>query len=580
MLDLLIRGGTVVDGSGGEPRVADVGISGGRIASLGTDLGAARETIDATGMIVTPGFVDVHTHFDAQATWDDRMEPAVWHGVTTVIMGNCGVGYAPVRPEVRDYATSLMESVEDIPIDVVNAAMEWSWEQFPDYVSAIARKPHAINIATMVPHGNLRVYTMGVDRATGEPTADEIAAMADMVRDGIRAGAVGVSTSRTTLHTTPDGTWLPGTLASEDELVALAIAAREGGDGKRGVLEVVPAGCASPEPTDYVEDVELLIRVARRSKCPVVFSLMQANHKPDDYRAILDRVDAARAEGVAIFPEVSTRPISTLLTIMGRSNPFYSLPSYAPLRDLSTEERYAALASDPALRERLVNEENPNRFGLELLFDDPEFWGRTYPLRGPKDYYTGEDGTIEAIARREGRHPKAIALDFLMENEGRGILMYSSVNWARRDREDLYRMFTHPATILGLGDGGAHLSATVDVSQPTSFLADWVRDRDGGPTRPVSLPDAVRMLSHNNAQCFGLDDRGRIAEGMRADINVIDLDRLGLDMPRMVYDFPLGFGRLDQRANGYVATIVNGEVVLREGELTANRPGQVFGHAA
>jgi N-acyl-D-amino-acid deacylase len=575
MYDTIISGGTLVDGTGGPPRSCDVAVVRGKIAAIGRGLGVGRESIDARGLVVTPGFVDVHTHFDAQVTWDHRLEPAVWHGITTVVMGNCGVGFAPVRPEARDFAVQMMDSVEDIPSDVVDSAMVWNWEHFPEYLASIGRTPRTIDVAAMIPHANLRVYVMGPERATQTPSAVEIRAMADLTREAVRAGAVGVSTSRTILHTTKDGTVLPGTFASEQELIALAAAAREGGEGVRGLLEVVPAGCAFPEPTGYVDDVDLLIRVARRSDCPIVFSLLQSNHAPEEFLTILDRVDSARAEGVNIYPEVGTRPISTLLTLMGRSNPFYSLPSYAPLRDLSLERRYAAL-QDPELRTRLVREENPNRVGLELLFSAPDFWRRTFPLRTPQDYYTEQHSTVQAIADRTGISPKAVALDLLMEREGRGILMHATCNWARASRDDLHTMVVHPSSILGLGDGGAHISATVDVSQPTSFLADWVRDRGPGNRHGIALAAAVRKLTRDNAMCFGLTDRGVLAEGMKADVNVINLDELDVEMPTMVYDLPLGVGRLDQRARGYVATLVNGEVIQRGGNLTGRRPGRVW----
>jgi N-acyl-D-aspartate/D-glutamate deacylase len=572
MHDLLIKGGTLVDGTGARSRPADVAIDGGRIAAIGLGLGEARETIDATGLIVTPGFIDPHTHYDGQATWDDKLEPAVWHGVSTVIMGNCGVGFAPVRPGAHGYLIDMMASVEDIPAASMEAAIPWNWRSYPDYLAAIAAKPRTIDVASMIPHAVLRAFVMGAERAADTPTDGELSEMALLVREGMRAGAVGLSTSRTILHTTGDGSILPGTFAGEDELVTLAAAVREGGGGTRGVLEVSPASTAFPEPTGYVEDVDLLIRVARRSGCAIVFSLLQSNHAPDDYRAILDRVERATAEGLLIYPEVGTRPISALMTFMGASNPFHSLPSYAPLREMGFAERVAAL-SDPVLRRRLIAEENPNRTGLELLFTDPELWSKTAPLRRPADYYSPLEHSVQAIADRQGVRPEAVAYDAMMENGGRGILMYAVCNWARRTRDTLHEMVTHPSTIVGLGDGGAHLSATVDVSQPTTFLADWVRDRGAADRYGMSLEAAIRKLTLDNAAAFGLTDRGVIAPGKRADVNVIDLARLGVEMPVMVYDLPLGGGRLDQRATGYVATLVAGEVVQRDGVLTGNLPG-------
>lgn len=573
MHDLILTGGMIVDGTGAAQRHADVAIADGLIVAVGDNLGAALETIDARGLLVMPGFIDVHTHFDGQATWDDRMEPAVWHGITTAVMGNCGVGVAPVRPDGREHVIDMMATVEDIPPEPLRDAVPWTWSNYPDYLRSLDAQRRTIDLASMIPHALLRVYVMGPDRAKEEPTDTDLAEMARLVEAGMRAGAVGLSVSRTILHTTTDNQPLPGTFASENELVVLAQAVRRGGGDRYGVMEVSPASSAFPEPTDYVTDIELLIRVARRSACPVVFSLLQSNHAPDDYRLILDRVDVARAQGVRIHPEVGTRPLSSLMTLRGNFHPFYSLPSFSPLRDMPVDDRIAALR-DPALRARLLAEENPHRKGLELLFDDPGFWSRTFPLRAPEDYYSGIDRVIQSIADAQGLDPRAVAFDALMENDGRGILMYAVANWARRTRDDLHAMVTHPASILGLGDGGAHLTATVDVSQPTTFLAGWVRD-----ARPdglgMTLEAAVKKLSLDNALAFGLSDRGSIAPGKRADINIVDLARLRVDMPVLVHDLPMGYGRLDQKAHGYVATIVAGQVIQREGVLTGSLPGRL-----
>jgi len=566
-----VAGGIVVDGTGASAQAADIALQDGRIAAVGRKLGDARQRIEAGGLLVTPGFIDIHTHYDAQVTWDERLEPAVWHGVSTVIMGNCGVGFAPARASDHAYLIDMMESVEDIPAPAMQSAMPWNWRSYPEYLAAVGAKARTIDVASMIPHGTLRAYVMGAQRATQKPSRAELAAMSDLVREAVAAGAVGLSTSRTILHTTGDGTILPGTFADEEELVALASAVQKGGGG---VLEVSPASTAFPEPTGYLEDVELLIRVARRSGCTIVFSLLQSNHAPDDYCEILKRIDKTTAEGLRIHPVVATRPVATLLTFMGKSNPFHSLASYGPLREMAFEDRIAALR-DPALRQKLITEENPNRRGVELLFASAGFWSQTFPLRASTDYYTTAEGTVQAIAERTGQDPRAVAYDMMMENGGRGILMYAACNWARRTRDDLHAMVTHPATIVGLGDGGAHVSATVDVSQPTTFLADWARD--AGPTHRhgISVEAAVRKLTHDNAEVFGLTDRGIIAPGKKADLNLIDLARLRVEMPVMVYDLPCGYGRLDQRAHGYAATIIGGQIIQREGSLTGTLPGRL-----
>jgi N-acyl-D-aspartate/D-glutamate deacylase len=573
MHDIVITGGTVVDGSGVAPYQADVAVKDGRIAAIGVGLGGARERIDARGKLVTPGFVDIHTHFDAQATWDDRLEPAVWHGVTTVIIGNCGVGFAPVRPENRAALIDTMSNVEDIPAATMQAGIPFDWESYPEYLRAIDSKRRTIDVGSMMTHATLRLYVMGA-RVNETPTRADIAAMADLVREGMRAGAVGLSTSRTILHTSTDGTLLPGTFASEDELVELATAVREGGGGVHGVFQVVPPGAAVSEPTSMIDDVDMLIRVAQRSRCPTIFLLVQSNYAPHDYATILEHVSAAASQGVPIRPQVSSRPVGALLNFPGGFHPFAGLPSFAALRGLPHPEFIAKLR-DPAVRARLLVEENPNPTGTALVFTDPNFWSRVFYVQRPFNYYPRLEDSLQSNADKLGVNPRELAYDALLADEGRGFILWTAVNWAERDRRDIHKMVSYPSSLIGLSDAGAHLTSVVDASQTTTVLTDWVRDT--GPKHPhgLSLEAAVKKLTLDNAKAFGLNDRGIIATGARADINVIDLERLRVEPPVMVHDLPLGAMRLDQRAQGYVATIVAGEVTQRDGVITAARPGRL-----
>lgn len=568
--DLLIAGGTVVDGTGGARYVADLAVRDGKISGIGNDLGTAATRVDARGLFVTPGFIDVHTHYDGQVIWDESLAPIVWHGVSTAVIGNCGVGFAPARPKDRDYLIALMSSVEDIPAEALAEGIHWSWESYPEFLTAVGSRPRTIDIASMITHCSLRIYVMG-ERASQEPTPAEIAAMADLVREAVRCGAVGLSTSRTILHTV-HGSPVPGTHASEAELTALAIAVREGGGGVRGVLEVSPPGVAFAEPRDLVEDIELLIRVAKLSGCPVVFSLLQSNHKPEDYQAVLARVGAAQQDGIAIHPEVSTRPVATLISFQSQFHPFANLPSFSSIKDLDFEQRLSALRT-PALRARLINEINPHPTGLDLVFTSEGFWSQVFITGSPFNYYPKAEDSIQAIADAAAVDPRAVAYDAMLERDGRSFLLYATCNWASRNRTPLHDMMTHPSSILGLGDGGAHVTVAGDFSQPTTLLTSWVRDASPADGYRLTLEDAIHKLSLNNARVFGLHDRGALKVGLKADINLIDLDSLTIDDPLMANDLPLGLPRLEQRASGYVATYVGGVRIQDHGRLTGKLPG-------
>ena len=576
MHDLVIRSGLVVDGTGDTPRRTDIAITDGCIAAVGDDLGPSRETIDAGGLLVTPGFVDVHTHLDGQVIWDSVLAPLVWHGVTTAIVGNCGVGFAPARPKDYDYLIDLMAAVEDIPAESLQAGLSWDWESFPDYMEAVDRGRRTLDIAAMITHGAVRRYVMGA-RANEKPTAEELAQMCAIVRQAVAAGAVGLSTSRTMLHTSSDGAPLPGTYADEDELVALACAVREAG-GDRGVLEVSPAGTTVPEPTSLLEDVEMLIRIARASGCRVIFSMLQSNFEPAAYTTILARVEQAHAQGVPIHPEVGSRPVATLLGLQGHFNPFSSLPAYAEIASLRSADRIARLA-EPAMRARILDEWRAGSADSGLgwihpVFASTGFWNDVFPMGVPLNYYPGAGESIRSLADQVGGDPAAIAYDAMMADEGKGFLIFTVVNWADRNRDALRSMIHHPGSIMGLGDAGAHVMAVADASGPTTFLAGWVRDADPGQGYHLSIERAVQKLTSEPAEMFGLRDRGAIRPGLRADLNLIDLAALHAETPELVNDLPLGHSRLDQKARGYVATLVAGIVTQRNGVLTGDHPGR------
>jgi len=571
MHDLVIRGGTLVDGTGGEPFEGDVAMDGGRIAAVGRVAARGREEIDARGRLVTPGFVDVHTHFDGQVTWDPLLTPSCWHGVTTVVMGNCGVGFAPARPEERAYLIGLMEGVEDIPGTALAEGIEWAWESFPEYLDALARRRTAIDVGAQIAHGPLRFYVMGERGASNEPArADDVARMAALVREAVAAGALGFSTSRTIVHRAITGEPVPGTFAAEDELFGIGRAL--GGLGA-GIFELAPAGALGEDLAAPEREVDWMRRLSRETRRPITFALNQNDVDPSLWRRLLERVDEAAAEGADLRPQVGSRA-TTLLIGHQTFHPFQYKPSHAPLADLPLPERVARLR-DPALRARLLAE--------APRFDDPRLMvvhtlianrlDRVYPLGDPPDYEPGPEDSIAAMAAREGRDPFDVLYDRLLEQEGRALLMLAILNYSDGDLEPVRTMLEHPRSAFGLGDAGAHCGAICDASMTTFLLTHWARDRRRGPKLPLAR--AVRKMTRETAELYGLRDRGLLAPGKKADANVIDFDALALEAPVMVRDLPAGGRRLVQRARGYEATIVSGVVTMRHGEPTGALPGRL-----
>ncbi len=560
--DLVIRGGTIADGTGGTLFDGDVAISDGRIAAIGHVAGRGREEIDARGQLVTPGFVDIHTHYDGQVTWDDRLQPSSWHGVTTVVMGNCGVGFAPCREEDRDRLIRLMEGVEDIPFPVLSEGLPWNWRSFPDYLDALGDRRTDIDFAAQLPHAALRVNVMGERGANREPaTAADIAAMAAQAEAAMRAGALGFSTSRTLNHRTSDGQPTPTLTAAEDELLGIAMGLKRAGSG---VLQFVSD---FPDPT---AEFGLLRRLSEGSGRPLSFSLVQADRAPDAWRLLLGLLEDATAGGLEMRAQVCGRPVGIMLGLELTLNPFTFHPSYREIAKRPLEERLAALR-DADFRARLLTEEpdGQNPMARSTLTNFARMW----LIETPPDYEQTPDNTVAARAARAGISPAEFALDHLLGHGGRNMIYLPFLNYSNDSLEPALAMMRHKDTVLGLSDGGAHVGTICDGSFPTSMLVHWTRDRTRGEKLPIEW--VVKAQAADTAAAVGLHDRGVLAPGRKANLNIIDYDRLRLHAPEVRYDLPAGGKRLVQRADGYTATIVSGRVTYRDGVSTGELPGQL-----
>jgi N-acyl-D-aspartate/D-glutamate deacylase len=562
-LDLVIRGGSVADGTGAPPYEADVAVAGGRIAAVGAVAGTGREEIDARGRLVTPGFVDIHTHYDGQALWDARLAPSSWHGVTTVVMGNCGVGFAPVRAADRDQLVELMEGVEDIPGTALHAGIDWQWESFGDYLDALARRPHDIDVCAQLPHGALRFYVMGARAARLEPaTAADAAQMRVLAAEAMRAGAIGFSTSRTLNHRTKRGDPTPSLRATEEELTQIALGLRDAG---HGVIEMI-SDFDTPDP---VSEFAMIRRIVAASGRPLTISLAQRHGAPELWRTLLGMIEAAAEAGLPIAAQVAPRPLGVLLGLQASLNPFSTHPSVRALAALPLAEKVATMR-DPAFRARVLSEEpDPAEAPLRRRLLRTE---TLFPLGDVPDYEPAREGSLGSIAQREGRTAAEVAYDMLLADEGRRFFFAPFANYAAFDLDVCREMLAHPNTLPGLGDGGAHVGSISDASFPTYLLMHWGRDRSRGR---FDVGWLVKRQTADTARAVGLHDRGVIALGMKADLNVIDLDRLRIERPFMAFDLPSGAKRLMQPARGYDATIVSGEIVYRDGEPTGALPGKL-----
>ncbi|MCR9096276.1 MAG: amidohydrolase family protein [bacterium] len=572
MFDLKITGGTIVDGTGTARFVGDVAIKDGVIAAVGPDLeGEASETLDASGHLVTPGFVDIHTHYDGQATWDSLLDPSASHGVTTIVTGNCGVGFAPVRPGDEKRLIEMMEGVEDIPGTALYEGIEWSWETFPQYLDALDGREYSMDIAAFVPHAPIRLYVMGERGERNEAaTAEDIAEMSEHVRAAIAAGAVGVSTSRSLNHKTLDGELVAGTFAGQAELEGLASAMLEAGGG---LFEVVPQGETGDDEALILGEIELISRVSKETGAEVSFLMVQAGGAPELWRKQLEAVAEANAGGAKLVPQVGGRPGGMLIGLPSYHG-FMRRPTFRRLEaELSGDALVEALR-DPANRAAILGETDEpllpsEQFGA-MTEAMPFLFQAMYPLGNPPNYEQTADRSIAGIAASTGRDPWEVHYDLLVDGEW---VLGAFVNYAQASQEPLRAMIEDPATVLGLSDGGAHVKMICDASVPTYMLTHWVRDRERGDR--LSLEATVQKQTSESARVVGMHDRGTIEVGKKADLNVIDFEGLTLHPPRSVNDLPAGGARILQDASGYRATIVSGVVTRRDDRDTGARPGRL-----
>jgi N-acyl-D-amino-acid deacylase len=561
--DLVIRNGLVIDGTGAARFEADVAISGGRIAAIGAALGGGAEEIDAKGKLVTPGFVDIHTHYDGQAVWSERLSPSSSHGVTTVVGGNCGVGFAPCRPEHRELLVSVMEGVEDIPEVVMTEGLSWDWQTYPEYLDAIEKRPHDIDFASQVPHSAVRVFVMGQRGADREPaTEDDLRKMQAVVREAIDVGALGFATSRLVIHKTGQGDAIPTFQAAEAELGAMAMALKDAG---RGVLQAV----FGESGRTFEDEIDMLSRLTRMSGRPASFSMAQSNDNPDTWRHVMQHLAEANAKGPPIRAQVYPRPIGVVLGFDLSINPFSLCPSYQPLAQLPFAERIAALR-DPTVRARLLMED-PGEAIIPLARLGRRF-DFMWPLDDPPNYEPSPADSIAAQAIKRGVDPRELAYDLLLEKDGRGLLLTALANYGSGSLDPIYSLITDPNAVIGLGDGGAHYGMICDSSYPTFVLQHWTRERSG---QRLSIEQAIKSLTSDTARAVGLLDRGALTVGRKADLNLIDYDQLRLATPEVLYDLPAGGRRITQGARGYDALIVAGQVVSRGGEPTGALPGRL-----
>jgi N-acyl-D-aspartate/D-glutamate deacylase len=556
--DLVIKGGVVVDGTGADARTTDIAIDGDVIVEVGSDTGSARRVIDADGLLVTPGFVDIHCHYDGQATWDARLTPSSWHGVTTVVVGNCGVGFAPVRDADHERLIQLMEGVEDIPGAVLHEGLEWKWHSFPEFVDALEGRSFDVDVALQVPHGALRLHVMGERGAKREAaTGEDIRLMGKLAAEAVDAGALGFTTSRTLNHRTSTGDFTPTLTAEADELIGIAEAIGATG---RGVLQVVS------DFADVDAEFGIFRRMAERSGRPLSFSLVQAPQ--NNWRRQLELLEDANREGVRMTGQTAPRPVGVLLGLECTLHPLLVNPVFREIAGATLPEQVAAL-SDASFSARLVEADHAVAGGRRLL----QAWANIFVLDDPPNYEPDPSASIARRAEREGRLPIDLACDLLVADDGHGLLYAPILNYTDGNLDAVGEMLAHPNTVVGLGDGGAHVGTICDASFPTTLLTLWGRDRDRGR---LPLPFLVHRQTQATARTVGLLDRGVLAPGFRADVNVIDFDRLCARRPEIRCDLPAGGRRFVQAADGYIVTIAGGRVTYEQGEPTEALPGRLI----
>lgn len=568
MYDLLIRNARIVDGTGAPAFDGDLAISQGRIAAVGNIDGEAAKVIDAQGKLLTPGWVDVHSHMDGQATWDPLCSPAANHGITTLIMGNCGVGFAPCEPtdEAHDRLIAVMEDVEDIPGSALHEGVKWNWESFPEYLDAVEAFPRAIDVGAQVPHCAVRTYVMG-DRGTRneKATPDDIGKMADIVKQGVSAGAIGFTTSRTELHTTREDQAMPGTYADEDELLGIGKAIGElGGDAIFGLVS---------DFNNWEQEMDWMKRLSIDNSCQINFVLFFREEADwPRVKAQLEYVREAAAEGAQLIPHVGARPVNLLLSWDGTINPFSFHGNYAPLSILSHEERLAELRK-PEVRAAILAEELP-LMGDEFMDTIIGGYDKLYELGSPPNYEPGPQDSIAARAASAGVAPQELCYDLMMQRDGKNVIYFPCFGYGANDLSRQVELLEDDTTVLSLADTGAHCGVLCDASVPTQMISYYARDRDRG--HRFSIEQSVKMQTMDTARCVGLEDRGTLEVGMKADLNLIDYDRLQLAAPEIIFDLPAGGRRMYQGATGYAATIVSGEIIMQDGEYTGAVPGKLI----
>ena len=563
MFDLIIKNGSIYDGKGSEPYQADIAISNEKIVEIGDIKGEAKKVIDAEGKIVTPGFVDIHTHYDGQVTWDPYLRPSTYHGVTTVVMGNCGVGFSPCKPDQRDWLIGLMEGVEDIPGTALHEGIDWEWESFPEYLDALEKKPLAIDVGTQIPHGAVRAYVMG-ERGINheEASQEEIDTMKEIVQEAIKAGAYGFSTSRTEKHNDVNGNLTPSITAHKNELVEIA---KSLGEINQGVLQGIS------DFYDFDSEFEIFKAMSKESGRPISITVEQQDARPEWWEQLLDGIEDAQSEGINMYGQVPPRATGILMGLTATLNPFRFHPAYMEIADLALEERVEIMSNDE-FKEKLLND---NAVSINPLVDEiVNSYSKMFKLGEPANYEPDPEMSFESLANSSNMTAQEIAYDAMLEKDGRALIYHPLFNYQTGDLSLVEKMLKHPYTISGLGDAGAHCGAISDASFPTTLVQHWSRDRSRGSKLP--LETVIKMQTSETANLLGIKDRGVLEKGYKADINIIDYEGLTLHEPEIINDLPAGGRRLVQKASGYDYTIVSGEVAFIKGEATGALNGRLI----
>ena len=563
MFDLIIKNGSIYDGKGSEPYQADIAILNEKIVEIGDIKGEAKKVIDAEGKIVTPGFVDIHTHYDGQVTWDPYLRPSTYHGVTTVVMGNCGVGFSPCKPDQRDWLIGLMEGVEDIPGTALHEGIDWEWESFPEYLDALEKKPLAIDVGTQIPHGAVRAYVMG-ERGINheEASQEEIDTMKEIVQEAIKAGAYGFSTSRTEKHNDVNGNLTPSITAHKNELVEIA---KSLGEINQGVLQGIS------DFYDFDSEFDIFKAMSKESGRPISITVEQQDARPEWWEQLLDGIEDAQSEGINMYGQVPPRATGILMGLTATLNPFRFHPAYMEIADLALEERVEIMSNDE-FKEKLLND---NAVSINPLVDEiVNAYAKMFKLGEPANYEPDPEMSFESLANSSNMTAQEIAYDAMLEKDGRALIYHPLFNYQTGDLSLVEKMLKHPYTISGLGDAGAHCGAISDASFPTTLVQHWSRDRTRGSKLP--LETVIKMQTSETANLLGIKDRGVLAKGYKADINIIDYEGLTLHEPEIINDLPAGGRRLVQKASGYDYTIVSGEVAFIKGEATGALNGRLI----